>query len=118
MVRLQSMENIDASPLLSLLTAKFGDRFCCSEPLRQQHAGLEGHHFPHPPDAVIFAETTEEVADVAKRCQQYRVPIIPHGAGTSLEGHLSAIHGGLSLDLGRMTEIIDVSPDNLLCTVE
>jgi D-lactate dehydrogenase (cytochrome) len=103
---------------LAELNACFGDRYSCSATVREQHAGLEGHHPIAAPEAVIFAETTDEIAWLAKWCSAQKVPLIPHGAGTSLEGHLSAVCGGIAVDLSRMTRIIEVSADNLLCTVE
>jgi D-lactate dehydrogenase (cytochrome) len=100
------------------LMSQFGDRFSRSLAIREQHAGMEGHHPIAAPEAVIFAEATDEIAWLARWCSANKVPLIPHGAGTSLEGHLSAVSGGIALDLGRMTRIIDISSDNLLCTVE
>lgn len=100
------------------LMARFGARFSRTDTICGQHGGLEGHHPLAAPEAVVFAETTEDVAWLAAWCNTHCVPLIPHGAGTSLEGHLSAVSGGISLDMSRMTRIIEVSPDNLLCTVE
>jgi D-lactate dehydrogenase (cytochrome) len=100
------------------LRARFGDRLALGESVRAQHAGLEGHHPPAAPEAVVFAASTEDVAWIARWCNANRIPLIPHGAGTSLEGHLSAIAGGVSLDLSTMTRITEIAPENLLCTVE
>lgn len=96
----------------------FGDRLSRSPVVCEQHAGLEGHHDVVAPEAVVFPATTEEVAALVGWCGTHRVPLIPHGAGTSLEGHLSAIAGGISVDLSRLDCIIEVSTDNLLCTVQ
>ena len=100
------------------LAARFGARFTRSPALCAQHGGLEGHHPLAAPEAVVFAQSSEDVAWLAAWCSEHRVPLIAHGAGTSLEGHLSAVSGGICLDLSRMDRILDVSADNLLCTVE
>jgi D-lactate dehydrogenase (cytochrome) len=71
-----------------------------------------------PPDAVCFPISTEEVSAIVKLCHQYRTPMIPFGAGSSLEGHIFALHGGVSVDLSRMNKILRVSADDLDCTVE
>ncbi len=88
------------------------------EAVRRQH----GHTLtwvPNiPPDAVVFAESTEEVAEIVRLCARHGVPLIPYGAGTSLEGHLNAPLGGISLDLSRMTRILEVNDRDLDVTVE
>lgn len=107
------------SPLaVAALSARFGERFTASEAARAQHAHGESHHRAAPPDAVVFAETAEEVAALMKLCAEHRIPVIPFGAGTSLEGHLLALRGGIALDLTRMDAILRVSPEDLDCTVQ
>ncbi|WP_092495872.1 FAD-binding oxidoreductase [Faunimonas pinastri] len=106
------------SALLNTMQQRFGERFSISTALREQHGGSEAHHTPALPDAVIFAETTDEVAEIVRLCSASGVPVIPFGAGTSLEGHLVATHGGISVDLSRMNEILRVSPEDLDCTVQ
>lgn len=103
---------------LSQLEARFGARFSTAVSLRQQHSGTEAHHQAALPDAVVFAETTEEVAAVVALCASARVPVIAFGAGTSLEGHLSAVQGGVSLDLSRMDKVLRVSQPDLDCTIQ
>jgi D-lactate dehydrogenase (cytochrome) len=103
---------------LAALSSRFGDRFSTSQTLREQHGRGESHHAPAIPDAVVFAETTEEVAEIVRLCAAEGVPVIAFGAGTSLEGHLSAVRGGVSIDLSRMSKIIRVSPEDLNCTVQ
>jgi D-lactate dehydrogenase (cytochrome) len=100
------------------LHARFGDRLSVSQTVREQHAGLESHYPGALPDAVLTPQTTAEVADAISMCAAHRLPVIAHGAGTSLEGHLSAEQGGLSLDLSRMNRVILIEPENLLCRVE
>lgn len=106
------------SDLQSQLEARFGARFSTSQALREQHSSQETHHHGAFPDAVIFVETTEDVAEVVKLCATHQVPIIPYGAGTSLEGQLSAIKGGISIDLSRMNQILRVSEADLDCTIQ
>lgn len=100
------------------LEARFGARFSTTQALREQHSSQETHHHGALPDAVVFAETTEEVSDLAKLCAAHQVPVIPYGAGTSLEGHLLAVNGGISLDLSRMNQILRVSEADLDCTIQ
>jgi D-lactate dehydrogenase (cytochrome) len=104
--------------LLAQLAARFGDRFSLSQALREQHANTLTWLEREPPDAVLFAETEAEVADVVKLCAEARVPVIPFGTGTSLEGHVNAPFGGVSLDLSRMNGILAVHEADLDCVVE
>jgi D-lactate dehydrogenase (cytochrome) len=82
-----------------------------------QHAGDLTYHAPHRPDVVVFPESTDEVAAVLEYADAARVPVVPFGAGTSLEGHVIPLHGGISLDLTRMNAIVAVRPDDLTATV-
>ncbi len=100
------------------LSARFGDRFSVGEALREQHGRGESYHAAAAPDAVVFAQNTEDVAEIVRLCAAHQVPVIAFGAGTSLEGHLSAIKGGVSIDLSRMNQILRVSAEDLDCTVE
>ncbi|EWM41760.1 FAD binding domain protein [Bordetella holmesii 41130] len=70
------------------------------------------------PDAVVFAHSTEEVAQVARLCNAHRVPLIPYGAGSSLEGHLLAVQGGINLDLSQMNQLLAVNAEDLAATVK
>lgn len=105
-------------PLLQALHALLGDRFSTSVALREQHGRGEAHHAAALPAAVAFAETTAEVSEIVKLCASENIPVIAFGAGTSLEGHLSAVRGGVSIDLSRMSKITRVSVEDLDCTVE
>ena len=107
-----------ASALFAHLAARFGDRFSESQALREQHANTLTWLKREPPDAVLFAETRAEVADCVKLCAEARVPVIPFGTGTSLEGHVNAPFGGVSLDLSRMNRILAVHEADLDCEVE
>ena len=104
--------------LAQALTQLLGDRFTTAEYERNQHGKDESTLRPMPPDAVCFPLSTEEVAEIVRLCYQHHMPIIPFGAGSSLEGHVFAPHGGVSIDLSRMDQIVRVSADDLDCTVQ
>ncbi|NJO36238.1 MAG: FAD-binding protein [Rhodospirillales bacterium] len=104
--------------LFTKLGARFGSRFSQGEALREQHANTLTWIACQPPDAVVFAETTQEVVELVRLCAEARVPIIPFGTGTSLEGHINAPFGGLSLDFSRMNRILTVNERDLDCVVE
>ena len=94
------------------------ERVSTAQAVRDHHGRDESWHPTMPPDAVIFPETTEEVANAVTICAAYGVPVIPYGTGTSLEGHVAALEGGVTIDLQRMNKIIRVSPEDLDCTVQ
>jgi D-lactate dehydrogenase (cytochrome) len=102
---------------LAALAARFGDRLQQGAAIRAQHGPLEGMGGASP-DAVLFARSTSEVADAVRICAAHRFPVIAHGAGTSLEGQLAAIRGGLSLDLTVMDRLVEVNADDLDVKVE
>ena len=103
---------------LAYLRTLFGDRYVETAAIRQHHGGGEGFRGDHIPDAVLYAESTEDVALAVHHCANHRFPIIPFGVGTSLEGQVEAIHGGLCIDLSRMDKVLAVSADDLDCRVE
>ncbi|MBO9101036.1 MULTISPECIES: FAD-binding oxidoreductase [Rhizobium] len=107
-----------STELSDKLRAIFGDRFSTSPALREQHGRGESYHTAAMPDGVVFAEHTDEVAQTVRLCAAEGVPVIAFGAGTSLEGHLTAICGGISIDLSRMSLIVRVGAEDLDCTVE
>lgn len=108
----------DKEALFAQLSARFGARFSRSQALREQHANTLTWLKVQAPDAVIFAESAAEVAETVRACAEARVPVIPFGTGTSLEGHLNAPHGGVSLDLSRMDRVLAVHEADLDCIVE
>jgi D-lactate dehydrogenase (cytochrome) len=104
--------------MLSALKARFAERFSTAQAVCEQHGRDESPFEVTPPDAVVFAESTEDVAYVVKLAQQHGVPVIPFGVGSSLEGHLLAVQGGVSIDLSRMNRIVAVHPEDLTVTVQ
>jgi D-lactate dehydrogenase (cytochrome) len=107
-----------AAPFLDGMQVIFGDRLQLGQAIRLEHGRSETHFPPMPPDAVAFAESTDEVVAAVKLCCKHGVPIIPFGAGTSVEGNALAVNGGVSLDLSRMTQIVAVNPEDFDCTVQ
>jgi len=103
---------------VSALIARFGERAETGEAVRAAHANTLTWIAAQAPDVVVWPLTTDEVVAVVDIASRHRVPIIPFGAGTSLEGHVNAPRGGISLDLSRMTRILRVSPEDFDCTVE
>jgi len=103
---------------ISTLRERVGPRFSLSLAEREHHGRGESYHTALPPDAVCYAESTEEVAAIVRLCVEHSIPIIPFGAGTSLEGHVGAQRGGLCLDLSRMNRIIAVHAEDLDATVQ
>lgn len=104
--------------LIALLQERFAARFTQAAAVCLQHGTDESVHAPQPPDAVVFVETTEEVAQLARWSQQYQVPLIPYGAGSSVEGHLQAVRGGISVDLSAMQRVCAIHPEDMDATVE
>jgi D-lactate dehydrogenase (cytochrome) len=105
-------------PLIEDLAERFGQRLSTSAAVREHHGHGEGLRDPYPPDAVVFVESTEEVAAVVTRCGAAGVPVIPFGVGSSLEGHVQALHGGVCIDLSRMGKVLQVNVEDLDCRVE
>ena len=96
----------------------FGERLSTNETLRRQHAHTLTWGENQPPDAVVFAQSAPEVARVVTLCAEHRVPVIPYGTGTSLEGHVNAPHGGVCIDLSQMNSVVVVHAEDLDCVVE
>lgn len=108
----------DHSAAIDTLAAHFGDRFDRSRPVRDLHGRDESWHDGAPPDGVVFAASTDDVATVVRTCAEHGVPVIPFGAGTSLEGHVAALEGGICIDLSRMDRILEVNHEDLDCRVQ
>ncbi|MFO1318003.1 MAG: FAD-linked oxidase C-terminal domain-containing protein [Burkholderiales bacterium] len=104
--------------LREALAARFGARFSTVGAVREHH-GRDESPFPvTPPEAVVFAHTNEDVADAVRLCRAHRIPVIPYGAGSSVEGQLLAVQGGVSLDLSQMNGILEIRPEDLTATVQ
>ena len=104
--------------MLDALQARFGARCSIALAVREQHGRDESPFDVPPPDAVVYCECTEDVAAVVALAAQHAVPVIPFGTGSSLEGHLLAVQGGVSIDLSRMNKIVAVQPEDLTVTVQ
>ncbi len=105
--------------LIEALKARFGVNCSTAQVVREQHGRDESAFTTVPPPAaVVFAESTQDVSDAVRLCAQYQVPVIPFGVGSSLEGHLLAVQGGISIDLMRMNKVLSINPEDLLVTVQ
>ncbi len=104
--------------IIDALRSLLGDRVSTTDAVREHHSHAESWHTPARPDAVVFPLSTDEVAAVVSACAEHRVPMIPFGMGSSMEGHVNAVRGGVSIDLTRMTRVLRVSQDDLDVTVE
>jgi D-lactate dehydrogenase (cytochrome) len=104
--------------LIESLKARFGDRCSTAMAVREQHGRDESSFQVPPPAAVVFAESTNDVADAVRLAAQHDVPVIPFGVGSSLEGHLLAVQGGISIDVGRMNKVLSVNAEDLTVTVQ
>jgi D-lactate dehydrogenase (cytochrome) len=104
--------------LLDALKSRFGDQFSTALVVREQHGRDESAFDIPPPAAVVFAQSTADVSDAVKLAAQYLVPVIPFGVGSSLEGHLLAVQGGISLDVSRMNQVLTINAEDLTVTVQ
>jgi len=104
--------------LVADLNAHFGNKIATSQAVREQHGHTLTWLPNSPPDAVLFAENSEDVVDAVNICAKHDAPVVPFGTGTSLEGHVNALYGGLSIDVSRMNRVIAVHAEDLDCVVE
>src|ERR1700692_1878733 len=95
-----------------------GERLTTNTSLRDHHAHGQDMHAPSMPDAVAFIETSEEAARLLALCHAHGVPVVPYGTGTSLEGHVTPVRGGISLDLSRMISVLEVNQADMDCRVQ
>jgi D-lactate dehydrogenase (cytochrome) len=107
-----------APALVASLHDLLGDRATTARGIRDQHGRDESYFDPATPDAVVFPESTEEVRAIVALCREHRVPVIPYGAGSSLEGHILAVRGGVCIDMSRMNRILRVGAEDLDVTVQ
>lgn len=108
--------NVDVT--ITELKKQFGDRVSTAHSVREQHGKDISFHEAHLPDAVVFAESAEEVQQIVQLCAKHKTPIIAFGTGTSLEGHISAPNGGISLDVSRMNKVLAVNEADLDVVVQ
>ncbi|MFI4995693.1 MAG: FAD-binding oxidoreductase [Hyphomicrobiales bacterium] len=100
------------------LAKRFGNRLVTSRAVREQHANTLTWQKNEAPDAVVFAESTQDCVEIIGVCASFRMPLIPFGTGTSLEGHINAPYGGVSVDLSRMNKVLAVHAEDLDCVIE
>ena len=112
------LKNTDTQSAIDELGALLGDRLSTSPAVCEHHATGETYHAPRPPDAVVFPRTTEEVAEIVRICAAHGVPMVPYGVGTSVEGNVCALEGGVTLDMGQMNNVLRVSQEDLDVTVQ
>ncbi len=108
----------DPAPAIAEIRALLGDRLSTAAAVREQHGKDMTYHAGHAPDAVAFAQSTEEVAAIVRICARHGTPVIAYGTGTSLEGHIAALEGGVTIDLGAMTRVLEVNAEDLDARVE
>ena len=96
----------------------FGESLVTSKAVCDQHGTDESFHQAHSPDGVLFASSKEDVINAVKLCAQHHTPVIPYGTGTSLEGHVAALNGGLCIDTRNMDQILSVHQDDADCVVQ
>jgi D-lactate dehydrogenase (cytochrome) len=107
-----------SAALLATLAQRFGDRFTTGGSALQQHGSDESFFAPTPPDAVVYALDSDDVAFAVRACADERVPLIGFGVGSSCEGHLMAVEGGVSIDFSRMNRVLAIRPEDQTATVE
>lgn len=111
------LNRVDDS-LLSVLLQIVGDRLSTATAILEAHGRDESFHPSMPPEAVVFAKSTQEVSQIVSACAERNVPVIPYGTGTSLEGHVAALQGGVSIDVTQMNEVLQVNAEDLDCRVQ
>jgi D-lactate dehydrogenase (cytochrome) len=117
-VTAESVDHAARDAAIASLRQLLGARLSSAAPVREQHGKDASYHPCVPPDAVAFAQSTAEVSEIVKLCARHKVPIIPFGAGTGVEGNVVALRGGVCIDISRMNQIRQVSAGDLDATVE
>jgi D-lactate dehydrogenase (cytochrome) len=115
---LQTLRRPLPAEMSEALRARFGDRFSIANAVRDHHGNDESPYPSMLPDGVVFAQSTEDVVAVVNLCNQHGVPLIAYGAGSSLEGHILAIEGGISLDMTQMNKIVVLHAEDQTVTVQ
>ncbi|MGE0330554.1 MAG: FAD-binding oxidoreductase [Ramlibacter sp.] len=104
--------------LAAELAALLGDRFTLNTAVRRQHGSDESSYPCMPPDAVVWPESTGEVAAIVRLCALHATPVVAFGVGSSVEGHVLALHGGVCVNLSRMNRVLSIDPQDLSCTAQ
>ena len=104
--------------VVGILKQRFGERFQTGASIREQHGHSTTWIANQPPDAVVFPRSTEEVSDIVRTCAEHKVPVIPFGTGTSLEGHVNAAAGGISIDVREMNGVLEVHSEDFDCVIQ
>lgn len=107
------MNKENVKKLIEKLKLSFNEKITTSISDREHHGRDPGHENAMAPDAVIYPNSTEEVCEIIKSCAQYQIPVIPYGVGSSLEQHVVAPYGGISIDLSRMSDIVEFNPEDM-----
>jgi D-lactate dehydrogenase (cytochrome) len=111
------MSGFPIDTVFSALVARLGERATRANAVVAAHGASESYHAAHPPDVVVFPQSTEEVAAIVHACAAHGAPIVPWGAGTSLEGNASAVHGGVCIDFAQMSRVLALNAEDLDCRV-
>jgi D-lactate dehydrogenase (cytochrome) len=112
------MRQYAVEDVVAALAARLGERATRSNAVIAAHGTSESYHAAHPPDVVVFPQSTEEVAAIVAICVAHAAPIVPWGAGTSLEGNASAVHGGVCIDFAQMNQVLAINAEDLDCRVQ
>jgi D-lactate dehydrogenase (cytochrome) len=112
------MTTLAVDTVFAALVEMLGERASRAAAVRDAHGASESYHAGHPPDIVAFPQSTDEVAAIVKVCAAHGVPIVPWGAGTSLEGNAAAVHGGVCIDFAQMSRLVALNADDLDCRVQ
>jgi D-lactate dehydrogenase (cytochrome) len=112
------MDRPSREALLAALRDGLGDRATAAGAVLEAHGRSESYHASHAPDVVVFPESTEEVAAVVRICAARQAPIVPFGAGTSLEGNAASVHGGVCVDFARMDRVLEINGADMDCRVQ
>ena len=117
----EAQKDVQAKPVtnvIACLRSEFGERLSEALAVRERFGKDESFHASVPPDAVVTPHTTEEVSRIVTVCAEHRVPVIPYGTGTALEGHVAALHGGISINLQEMNQVVELHAEDLDVVVQ
>ena len=112
------MSDFPIDTVFAALAARLGERTSRAKAVVAAHGASESYHAAHPPDIVVFPQSTDEVAAIVTICAAHGAPIVPWGAGTSLEGNASAIRGGVCIDFAQMNRLLALNAEDLDCRVQ